>query len=383
LVLVTLGALGCGSHAGPLRASDPAGDDLLLGLLPAQGITVSRQRGSLATLPLPAPGVKAPALLVDLERVALDEETTAHLMHWVEAGGVLMLAGSPWPKEIDATPRFASTTQLVVPRLDVDMLEKDDLESWTEDEPLAAERAMKGKIARPAALSWKGATPLAQLGDEESAATEATYAAMKLVGKGRIVLLASDDLLTNAALARPGNPGALMAILWHLHRTELRIARPEEGSSPASGPFAALSRAGLGLGLVHALVATALLFLAVGVRLVRATPTTPPVRRAFTEHVAATGALYARSRSAPHALASYARWVDERVRARMPRGTTDPATWLAQRSKTDPDEAQRIWNAAMSAKTDQEPAGDELVVLKKLSTLYSAALDDAPERRRT
>jgi hypothetical protein len=379
LAFIVAITVGCGSHVGLQRATDPAGGDLLLGLLPAQGITVSRQRGSLATLPMPTENTKAPALLVDLERVVLDDETSAHLMRWVEAGGVLMLAGGPWPSEMGASFRSASTTKLEVPQLDLDTLKEDDLESWTEDDPLAGGGTMKGKVARPVAFVWKGSTPLAYLVDEKAEKTEksdAMYAAMKLVGKGRIVAIASDDLLTNAALARPGNPGALIAIMWHLHRTELRIARPEEGSSPPSGPFAALSRAGLGLGLVHALVATALLFLAVGVRMVRATPTPPPVRRAFTEHVTATGALYARSRSAPHALSAYARWIDERVRARMPRGTGDPAAWLAQRSKTDPAEAQRIWNAAMTARGDQAPTGDELVILKQLGTLYSAALDE-------
>ena len=383
LVMLSLSALGCGSHVGLQRAPDPAGTDLFVGLLPLQGLTLSRQRGSLSTLPMPTTDAKTPALLVDLERVSIDDETSAHLMRWVEAGGALMLVGGPWPKEVSATIHAGTSTALVVPPLDADLLDDADLESWSEDEPLAASGPMKGRVARSLSFSWKGATPIAHLGDDETAAPDATYAAMKLVGKGRIVLLASDDLLTNAALAHPGNPGALIAILWHLHRTEIRVARPEEGTSPPSGPFAALSRAGLGLGLVHALIATALLFLAVGVRLVRATPTPPPARRAFTEHVTATGALYARSRSAPHALASYARWVDERVRARMPRGTSDPAVWLAQRAKTDVAEAQRVWSTAMATKTDQEPTGQELVLLKQLGILYAAAVDDLPERRRT
>jgi hypothetical protein len=136
-------------------------------------------------------------------------------------------------------------------------------------------------------------------------------------------------------------------------------------------------RAGLGLALVHGLIAVFLLYLAVGVRLTAPTPTPPPRRRAFAEHVTATGLFYSRMKAAPHALAAFARWVDERVRASAPRGTTDPAAWVAARTGRDPEETARVWKRAMSSISDEPPVGDELATIKELGVLQAAATDKA------
>jgi hypothetical protein len=124
------------------------------------------------------------------------------------------------------------------------------------------------------------------------------------------------------------------------------------------------------------------LFLAVGIRLVRPRPTSPPPRRAFSEHVEATGALYANTHQASHALAAFARYARERVRAKLPRGVTDPAAFLAQRSGRPAEECARIWERSMSATADAPPRGDELHVLKELSALYAAAIrpDKGPDK---
>jgi len=166
----------------------------------------------------------------------------------------------------------------------------------------------------------------------------------------------------------------LVSILASAERTEMRFAGEEDGVSPPSTPLAALLRAGLGLALGHAVAFALVLFVAVGTRLARPRPVSPPRRRAFAEHVEAVGALYARARSAPHALAAYARFADERVRARMPRGSGDVATFLASRAKMPVDVCQRLWARAMQAKTGTVVLGDELGVLRELSALYSAAM---------
>jgi hypothetical protein len=126
--------------------------------------------------------------------------------------------------------------------------------------------------------------------------------------------------------------------------------------------------------MIHALFAALALFLAVGVRLARPKPAAPPLRRAFAEHVEAVGALYARTRNAPHALAAYARFADERLRARMPRGTSDVPAFLASRARLPLDVCQRVWARAVAAKAGAPPLGDELAVLKELSAVYSAAM---------
>jgi hypothetical protein len=144
--------------------------------------------------------------------------------------------------------------------------------------------------------------------------------------------------------------------------------------SPPASPVAAVERAGLGLGLVHALVATAILIVAAGARLARPSPERAPSRRAFVEHVQAVGALYRRGGHASHALAAFARFADHRLRARIGRGGGDIPAFLASRSELPLDLCQRLWSRAMRAKDGDAPE-DALQVLKELSAVYSLATE--------
>ncbi len=375
LLALVLGLVGCGSSGPKLqRANDPAGDDLFLELLPKQGVKLSKERGALSSLPLPKAGEKEPALIVDLARVPLDDDSRDHLLKWVKAGGVLVIAAhGPW-KALGYELGSGDTSELTVPPLDLGTVDINDDEVWVDESPNLEE--LHGGLATPRSLVWEDATPLARVGKEP-------YAMMKLLGKGRVIVLADDQLFTNLGLARHGNAGALVALLSHMHRHEARIARPEDGTSPPTSPFSSLMRAGMGLGLWHALAAVFILFIAVGTRAARPTPTPPPQRRAFTEHVEATGALYARTKMAPHALAAYTRWVDERLRAQMPRGGVDLAAWVAHRAKEDEASVRATFARAQSAQSDEKPRGDELIVLKKLGNLYAAATADGNVRRRS
>jgi hypothetical protein len=367
-LFLVLATAGCSAPSrGPiLRTADPAGDEMMIELLKRQGMTVSRLGGSLATLPMPKPDAPSPAVIVDVERTTLEDDTRAHLLHWVEAGGVLVLVGEPseWPASLKAKAKMGTSHEVTV-----------STPAWSEDEqdddgrPERETHFEHAKIARPSALTWE-AEPfeLATLKSGE------LYAASKTVGAGVILGIANDDLLTNAALSIPGNAPALVALLAVVDRThEFKVAKPEDGISPPTNPIAALNRAGLGLGLWHALAASLILFLAVGVRLARPKPTPPPRRRAFTEHVEATGALFARTRIAAHALAAYARYADERLRAKMPRGMSDPSAFLASRANADPAECAAIWARATAARSGDPPRGDELIILRQLSQLYSNA----------
>jgi hypothetical protein len=359
LILFTLGA--CNKRV-PAINTDPAGDELMTELLRKQDMKVSRLRGSLANLPIPKADAELPAaVLIDGERTLLEPETQAHLLAWVEAGGFLILTGAPesWPalglKEEHTTSRDIAVYT----------------SSETEDEiPFDPVRIDHGKVAEAAALEWAddNATAVALTGDKK------TYAAIRPMKKGSILAIANGDLLTNASLTRPGNPGALVAILSNVDRKEIRTTRPEDGISPPTNPISGLARAGLGLGMWHALAAALLAFFAVGVRVSRPKPTRPPQRRAFSEHVEATGALYARTASAPHALAAYARYASERLRTKLPRGVSDPVLFLSQRSGASLEECTRVWRRAMNVRAGDAPQGDELNVLKQLSAIYTSAM---------
>lgn len=362
-LLLATAACGGGGGGAPLRSEDPAGSELFVAMMRKQGVTVTRAPASLATLPMPASRETAPTVVVDTDLVTLDDESSAHLMRWVEAGGALVLAGKPegWPKELGAKPREATGDRVFV---------MEDSDAPAPRIGPAAPRS--ASVAIPAAVTW-GDVPLAWFAEGE------TYAAMHRAGQGLVVGIATDELLTNAALARPANARALVTILGVTEPHELYLARPEDAIAPPSNPVSGMIRAGLGLGLAHALALAAVLFLAAGVRLARPKPTPPPARRAFAESVEASGALWARAKMAPHALASYARFVDERLRAKMPRrrdaahGTSDVAAFLATRAGADPAECEVVWQRAKNTRPDEPARGDELDVLKRLASLYAAA----------
>ena len=381
LVMLSL-SLGCGGVSMPKprqKGDDPAGYELIRDVVSRQGVTLHGLDSSLATMPLPAPGERAPAVLVDMDQTSLDDETREHLLAWVDAGGVLVLAGYPasWPKELkSARASAARPLKITVRRLllrapasgDTAEDEGDDADDRGEGD-IYAHTDEHGELVQTAGLTMGGAI------DRVASFADGTlYAASLRRGRGVVVGIATDELFTNAALARPGNAAALVAILASASRTEMRMASTEDGVSPPSTPIAALLRAGLGLALAHAAVFALVLFVAVGRRQSRPRPIRPPRRRAFSEHVEAVGALYARARSAPHALAAYARFADERLRARMPRGSGDVASFLASRARMPLHVCQQLWARAMRAKSGAPPMGDELTVLRELSSLYAAAM---------
>jgi hypothetical protein len=374
VLLVLAGLAGCGGSTGgriPRAGDDPAGGELFRDVLRRQGVDVATLPTSLASLSLPKPGERVPAVVVDVARTDLDEDTRIHLVEWVDAGGVLVLAGNPveWPKPFGAAVASSSGTHKVTARL---LLTRggstDDDDSTEENGPVYSPTIEHGVLASEEALAFSVSTERVASFDDGM-----TYAAVLSHGAGFVLGIASDELMTNAGLARPGNAAAMVSILSNADRLELRVADPDDGVSPPSTPIAALLRAGLGTALVHALFATLVLFLAAGVRLARPRPAPPPRRRAFAEHVEAVGALYARTRNAPHALAVYARFADDRLRARMPRGSGDVAAFLATRARMPLEACQRVWARAIQAKAGAPPLGDELGVLRELSAVYAAA----------
>jgi hypothetical protein len=382
-LMVVLACLpGCGgarSASLPRAGDDPAGRELFRDVLRRQGADVAALGTSLASLTLPKAGERAPAVVVDLERTALDDDTSDHLVEWVDAGGVLVLAGNPfeWPKAFGAggalsTGSHKISVRRLLARSVPDSAEESDGDDGVDEKSIYARTNEHGVLASGTALAFKGPSERVAWFDDDM-----TYAAVLGHGKGFVLGIASNELMTNAGLARPGNAAAMVSIFSSTDRLELRVADPEDGVSPPSTPVAALLRAGLGTGLVHALVAIVVLFLAVGTRLARPRPATPPRRRAFAEHVEAVGALYARTRNAPHALAAYARFADERLRARMPRGSGDVAAFLASRARMPLDACQRLWARAVQAKAGAPPLGDELAVLRELSAVYAAAMAQA------
>ena len=361
VMLAGLLLIGCSMQASPSAAS---GHETLQALLEKQNVTVKRSTSPLAKLPLPTDRDRreTPAVFVDVEQVSLQPEAQEHLLRWVEAGGILVLAGSPthWPSAFAAKDAPSTTRDI-----EVTTLPDDDAEN---EEP----RIDHGKLARPAALSWVDERTFVLA----STANQEDYAAGQIRGAGAVYGIASDDLFTNAGLAIPGNAGAAIAILANVPKDTFIFAGEGDGFSPPSNPFAGLVSAGLGLPLVHALFATIILFFAVGIRLSAPTTEEPVRRRAFAEHVRATAAVYARSGAAKHALASFSRYAETRMSKKLNRSASDVVTFLAQRSGERIEECAHLWGRALAARDAENdpPNGDELKILQRLSAIYSRAM---------
>jgi hypothetical protein len=292
LLLVVLSTLSC---AAPRKGADPAADDLPREVLRRDGYRVSALQTSLATLPIPIPGADedTPIVLVDTEKVALEAETRAHLLRWIEAGGVLVVFGE---LESAGLRSLAPTRDLRV-------------------RPSDEQKELRARVARPSLASRTEGEPLAWLGGEP-------YAVKRQLGRGSLLAVANDDLFTNLGVLPRGNADALVALVHAVsdEEEEVRVAGAEDGVPPPSNPFAALARAGLAKGLWHALAASIILFLAVGLRQARSVRVARETRRAFAEHVEATGSLYARADANVHALAVYDRFVESRLREATLRG---------------------------------------------------------------
>jgi len=387
-------ALACSGCSAPRRGADPAGDELPIAVLERNGFLVRPLGASLATMPIPEDGAEAgaPVVIVDLEKVPLEDEAKAHMMRWVEAGGVLVLFGrvGDWPDELESKPLPADTRDLVVRAADPNAGLEDEDEDEDDDAPehFAPPIEVRGaRIARSDAFTWKepaglDVEPLALLG-------KATYATKRRLGSGILLGIANDDLFTNIGMRPHGNAAALVTLVrsvshdpsrklpidpsGSLNAFEIRVARAEDGIPPPASPFAALVAAGLGKGAWHALAAAIVLFLAYGIRQARPRPADAQERRAFAEHVEAIGAFYGRTHAHAHALAAYGRFVEMRLREVVPRGA-DPIAFLASRSGVDASRVAEVYGRATSAQPGDAPRGDELALIEELRRLLERAL---------
>lgn len=377
VLVLFFGVLGCGKTPS-LSIGDPSGNDVLFAVMKKQGVKVTRVPTSLAHLKLPTAETKheTPALFIDVDRVPLSEEAQSHVVTWTEAGGTLVLVGSParWPAELKAKRGKSVSTDISVKTYPVGDrgAVNDDDDGEEHETPESTARIDHGKLARPAAVEWPDPHTfvVATTSDDKD------YAVGQMKGRGIVYGVASDDLFTNVGMSIPGNAAAAIAILSFAPSSSFMYASPEDGFTPPTNPFAALLNAGLGLPLGHAIMAGIVLFFAVGVRFGRPKPDAPPGRRAFVEHVTATAAVYGRSRAAKHALAAFSRFAEARLSKRLGRGAPDIVSLLAQRSGERMEECAFVWGRGLAAREFEfdKANGDEIDILRRLSLLYAKTM---------
>lgn len=365
-------------------SADPASDDLPKKVLERNGFKVGALGSSLATMPIPEGEERTPVVIVDVEKVPLEDEARAHMLRWVEAGGALVLFGNvrDWPSELRAKVEPAETRDLVVrtsdPNGGLQDIDADEEDPAKVGAPIEITGA---RTARRSAFAWKTeAETIGRLGD-------AIYASKLRVGKGIVLGVANDDLFTNVGMLPPRNAAALVTMLrsathdparWRSAAdaiADIRVAHAEAGIPPADNPFAALIAAGLAKGVWHLLAAAIVLFLAYGIRHARPRSPDKLARRAFTEHVEATGTFYGKTRSHTHALSAYGRFVELRLREHLPRGA-DPASFLATRAGADAAHVSELYTRATQAKASDPPRGDELTIIEELRRLMEKAVSN-------
>ena len=340
IMLLALFASGCSGGSQARTENDPAGKQLLLDVLGRQGMEAGYLAGSIGSLAIPREDDLTPLVVLDLSVTKLDEDARSHLLRWVRAGGVL-LALEPRADMEDTLAVTSSSS----PERDVTVLLDDPYqhEAYAYPARVNVGRTLHAHDRGPSTPDNTDKTDKKDKDEKERTETlvrdvvatvgldaepndDDAYAFEESLGRGAIVTVATADLFTNVGLSHGANAKAVLALverafgatregnLRSYHEHPIMIARPQSGLTPPGNPLSALSQAGLGMGMWHALAAALVLFLAVGVRQARARPGPPPARRAFAEHVEATGALYAKARAASHARAMLAKYTDERVR---------------------------------------------------------------------
>jgi hypothetical protein len=312
MTLLALGLVSCTDKATKgLAATDPAGHEVLVELLTRRGVKITPLRTSLTQLPMPTPADPdtEPAgrsfLLIDTGRTAVSEEAWNHLERWVKSGGNLIVAGLPSQLHAGFHIKREHTGDRTAQVLRPEAGEEEDNEAAAQT---LGPELLPLSLARGAALS--GGTEIARVGEDKM------YAVYKGHGAGSLLAIASAEPLSNIGLAPKGNAAAALRLITYARPVEITLAGPLDGLSLPDSPMAALAHAGLLRGLWHALVFALLLFAYAGIRQARATPPKSNARRAFAEHVRATGALYKKARAGVHARKQYAPWVIEELHAR-------------------------------------------------------------------
>lgn len=311
LALLVL-AIGCGPRGSSESAS---GRTAVFAFLKSHGTEIHPRRKSLDTVD------KGEDPLLVMADAAITPKQATALVKWVEGGGVVIVAGhSRMISELgigitdlaDLGPDGGAAEAEVLNEDEVDLVLQVPGRRRLK---LTVEQVVKGRLSP-------------SIGSMES-----SYAAWGWPGEGRVLVLADDDLLTDAALVS-GDDAAILVWLFGRLPKKLQLIDDLTGVSPPLPP-SSLLQAKL-LPVFGQLVLVLVLF-----GLLRGTAfgrrRDPPVagRRRFVEHVLACAALYARGKVGRYALGLYATLCLEQLRQRLrPRGAalSELAEAIAQRT---------------------------------------------------
>jgi hypothetical protein len=350
MVALAAGTAGCGGLAGGFGGggeTSPAGHRAVRALLNSSGVSARRLR-------------EAPERVQDVDRVLvldaaatpLDEDQWSAVLAWVDRGGRLLLAGgsASWPGSLGVSTLNSGFNGSVV-RL------ADTVGGETVRVP-GGSRALDAGEAGYSVASY--------------ASSGGAYAVWSVRNRGTVLLLAEPELLTNGGIAVGDNASAAVSLVRALaeHRPVYFV---EDTVGAASNPLRSMERTGLLPVLLQGLLALTLFYLSVGRHFGTPRERTEVSRRAFTEHVRAVGALYARARASQAALRQYAALVLERIRERSGTGRTLRSEVIAARLGEQPAEVERVLHSLEQAQSASAPSVREeehLALIKRLNEWY-------------
>jgi hypothetical protein len=251
-----------------------------------------------------------PLALVLLPDVSVDASTWKHLLGWVEEkGGVLILAGfTMLPGEVEQRVAYDTETGT--------RLDPAPGVHWVGHPRVSLPPGWKIVAAAPDGGSPSGvevSRTAVLRRDDSVVVTE------REVGDGRIVMIADERLLTNAALTVDDDATFLLSLLY---RSAFEPDRSVEVCDAWTGagaktPLDSISRANLTPFLIQLMVLLALLFLWKGRAFARLRDPPAEARRAFADHARALGLAYRRAKATRHVVGLYAVWALERLRERV------------------------------------------------------------------
>lgn len=365
VVLLVWVSLACQPSA-PARtypwASSPSGRAGVIALLQGHGLTARFRTAPLADLRATGP---TPIVLDGVELTAAEE---AALSAHVRAGARAVLATREAIAGFDVHPVAHDPGPIAAGPL-VDTL----------GAPIVVVPSHTG-------LRWSGTDGVHGV-VLRTFADGTPYALAQTLGRGEVVVLADDRLLTNAALAVPDNGAFLVEVLREVGGPFELVdgsARRMTSGGGADDPFDAIARAQLTPVIGQLLLLVLLLYLWRGVHFGRPRDPPPASRRRFSEHVEALAGQYQRAGARRHALHLYAGWALERVHERFGgrrRGLHHLAHRIAARTGRDETEIMRTLVEAHSARDDAHDGHgteDDLTVLRELGRLIDTT--KAPTR---
>jgi hypothetical protein len=178
------------------------------------------------------------------------------------------------------------------------------------------------------------------------------YAARFHKGSGETIVFADDFLFTNASVAVGDNPIYIVRFFEKLAGDDTVRIVDTWTAYGADTPLEALANTQLTPIVIQFLLLLALLYLWRGIAFGRRRDPKPPSRRAFADHVRALGDQYARLRASDYILAAYGNWCIERLRSRVPGGSSmelhELAGELAARTGGDAASILRVLSIAGS-----------------------------------